>query len=238
LHRGGPSPMNLSMKKPAPVDSLAVVVVEDDDETRESIERSIGHRPGLRLAGSYARGRDALAALLQSAPDVLLVDLGLPDMSGLEIIRFAARHCPRCDVLVLTTFGDEEHVIAALEAGARGYLLKEALVRDIAVEIDELREGGSPLSPVIARQLLKRLNPKAPATDAGTGRPQGDDGSLTPREVEILRTISRGFSYAETADLLGISVLTVHTHLKNVYRKLSVHSMTEAVYEAGQRKLL
>jgi len=108
--------MNLSMKKPAPVDSLAVVVVEDDDETRESIERSIGHRPGLRLAGSYARGRDALAALLQSAPDVLLVTWACPTCPGSRSSASPHGHCPRCDVLVLTTFGDEEHVIAALEA--------------------------------------------------------------------------------------------------------------------------
>jgi DNA-binding NarL/FixJ family response regulator len=148
-------------------------------------------------------------------------------MPGLEIVkRVAAKH-PACDILVVTVFGDEESVIGAFEAGARGYLLKGALEHDIAEDIRHLRSGGSPLSPVIARQVLKRLVP-----------PQQPSALLTPRESEILNTIARGFTYAETASLLHLSVQTVHTHLKNIYKKLAVHSKTEAVYEADRRRLL
>ncbi|MFN7086362.1 MAG: response regulator [Burkholderiales bacterium] len=217
--------------------TLSVAIVEDNDDTRAQLAASVAARPELRLVAQYATGREALAGLAQAAPQVLLVDLGLPDISGLEVIRRVATHHPRCDVLVVSVFGDEEHVIAALEAGARGFLLKGALNRDIAIDIQELTNGGSPLSPIIARQVLKRLRPVPPATADKPDEAADSESALTSRETEILRTIARGFSYAETAELLAISTQTVHTHLKRIYRKLAVHSKTEAVFEAEQRKL-
>lgn len=220
-----------------PRETLSVAVVEDDEETRAQLAASISARPELRLVGQFATGREAIAGLAQAAPDVLLVDLGLPDISGLDVIRHAAAHQPGCDVLVLSVFGDEQHVIAALEAGAGGFLLKEARNRDITIDIRELRNGGSPLSPIIARQVLKRLHAAAQSASAKPVEPINGEEALTARETEILRTIARGFSYAETGDLLGVSTQTVHTHLKRVYRKLAVHSKTEAVFEAEQRKL-
>ena len=217
---------------------LSVAIVEDEDETRAWLAASVAAHPELQLAAEYASGREALAGLAQAAPDVLLVDLGLQDISGLEVIGFVAARYPDCNILVVSIFGDEEHVLPALEAGARGFLLKGALTRDITLDIRELSNGGSPLSPIIARQVLKRLRPAADATaDAANDGADAKD-TLTSREVEILRMIARGFSYAETAELLGISVQTVHTHLKRIYRKLAVHSKTEAVFEADQRKLL
>jgi len=218
--------------------TLSVVIVEDDEDTRAQMATSVAVHAGLRLTAQYASGREALAGLAQAAPDVLLVDLGLPDVSGLEVIRFVAEHHPGCDILVVSVFGDEEHVIAALEAGARGFLLKGALSRDITFDIQELRNGGSPLSPIIARQVLKRLRPATGVAPENQVEAADIEDALTSREIEILRMISRGFSYAETAELLGISTQTVHTHLKRVYRKLAVHSKTEAVFEAEQRKLL
>lgn len=220
-----------------PRETLSVAVVEDDEETRAQLAASISARPELRLVGQFATGREAIAGLAQAAPDVLLVDLGLPDVSGLDVIRHAAAHQPGCDVLVLSVFGDEQHVIAALEAGAGGFLLKGARNRDITIDIRELRNGGSPLSPIIARQVLKRLHAAAQSASAKPVEPISGEEALTARETEILRTIARGFSYAETGDLLGVSTQTVHTHLKRVYRKLAVHSKTEAVFEAEQRKL-
>jgi len=206
---------------------VTVALVEDDDEARRRLVVSIRSDDSLQLAGEYATGAEALAGLEQRLPDVFLVDLGLPDIPGLEVVkRIAATH-PTCDILVITIFGDEESVIGALEAGARGYLLKGALEHDIAEDIRHLRSGGSPLSPVIARQVLKRLVP-----------PPQPGAQLTPRESEILNAIARGFTYAETASLLHLSVQTVHTHLKNIYKKLAVHSKTEAVYEADRRRLL
>lgn len=209
---------------------VKIALVEDDDDARKRLVASISSDASLRLVGEYATGADALAGLAVSAPDVFLVDLGLPDMPGLNVVRHIATRYPSCDILVVTVFGDEESIIGALEAGARGYILKGALEHDIAEDIRHLRSGGSPLSPVIARQVLKRLVP-------GRSAP-GPDGLLTRRESEILNAIARGFSYAETAGLLHISVQTVHSHLKNIYKKLAVHSKTEAVFEADRRRLL
>ena len=211
-----------------------VALVEDDPEARARIAESIRQHDSLQLIAQYETGSDALAGLDAGAPDVLLVDLGLPDVSGLDVVRYASRRYPECDILVISIFGDEANVLAALEAGARGYLLKGSLQRDIAFDIQDLRNGGSPLSPVIARQVLKRL--RAPGSER---KPETDEETvLTAREAEILNAISRGFSYAETAGMLGISVGTVHTFLKRIYRKLAVHSKTEAVAFAFQKRLI
>jgi DNA-binding NarL/FixJ family response regulator len=218
----------------APVTSVALV--EDDRATRERLASSVRAQSSLELIAEYANGAEALAGLQTRAPDVLLVDLGLPDMSGLELIRFSAERYPECDILVISIFGDEANVLAALEAGARGYLLKGSLQHDIAFDIRDIRNGGSPLSPVIARQMLKRLRiaKRAPPAD----KPEAEETVLTAREGEILNAISRGFSYAETAQMLGVSVGTVHSFLKRIYRKLAVHSKTEAVFEASRLGLI
>jgi DNA-binding NarL/FixJ family response regulator len=213
-----------------------VAMVEDDRDTRARLAASISAQGSLRLVAEYATGTEALAGLDSSAPDVLLVDLGLPDISGLDVVRFAAGRHPDCDILVISIFGDEANVLAALEAGARGYLLKGSLQHDIALDIQDIRNGGSPLSPVIARQVLKRL--QAPGRESPTKAEAEDETTLTAREGEILNAISRGFSYAETAEMLGISVGTVHTFLKRIYRKLAVHSKTEAVFEASRLGLI
>jgi DNA-binding NarL/FixJ family response regulator len=215
--------------------ATSVALVEDDRATRERLASSVRAQSSLELVGEYTSGAEALAGLAARAPDVLLVDLGLPDMSGLDLIRFAAGRYPDCDILVISIFGDEANVLAALEAGARGYLLKGSLQHDIAFDIQDIRNGGSPLSPIIARQVLKRL--QAPG-DASARKPDEDETNLTAREGEILNAISRGFSYAETAQMLGISVGTVHTFLKRIYRKLAVHSKTEAVFEANRLGLI
>src|SRR5262249_42107303 len=154
---------------------------------------SVRAHSALELVAEYRSGAEALAGLAARAPDVLLVDLGLPDISGLDLIRFAAERYPQCDILVISIFGDEANVLAALEAGARGYLLKGSLQHDIAFDIREIRNGGSPLSPVIARQMLKRL--RIPKHDASAQTPD-EETMLTAREGEILNAISRGFSYA------------------------------------------
>jgi DNA-binding NarL/FixJ family response regulator len=212
-----------------------VVVVEDDVETRARLRASIASSGFLEIAGEHATGGEALAALSGSAPDVLLVDLGLPDMSGLELVRFVAGRHPACEILVISIFGDETNVLAALEAGAGGYLLKGAAARDITFDIRDILSGGSPLSPIIARRVLSRL--QASRRD-GPPAKAAEESGLTPREREILNTIARGFSYAETAELLGVSLATVHTHLKSTYRKLAVHSKTEAVFEANRLGLI
>jgi DNA-binding NarL/FixJ family response regulator len=213
-----------------------VAMIEDDADTSASLAASIRAQDWLELTATYRSGAEALIGLTAHAPDVLLVDLGLPDMSGLDIIRFVTARYPQCDVLVISMFGDEANVLAALEAGASGYLLKGLLTRDVTADIRDLLSGGSPLSPVIARQVLKRL--KGPPAIATRPPPLAGDATLSPRETEILNAISRGFSYAEVAEVLHITVATVHTHLKRIYGKLAVHSKTEAVFEASRLGLL
>lgn len=215
-----------------------VALVEDDPDGRARLRASICAQEWLQLSAEYTNGAEAISGLAASAPDVLLVDLGLPDMPGLDVVRFVAGRYPECDILVITIFGDEANVLAALEAGARGYLLKGSLQRDIVFDIQDIRNGGSPLSPVIARQVLKRLQgPRVSGVEARAADAD-DETVLTVRESEILNAISRGFSYAETAAMLGVSTGTVHTYLKRIYRKLAVHSKTEAVFEASRLGLI
>ncbi|HEY5638175.1 MAG TPA: response regulator transcription factor [Burkholderiales bacterium] len=212
-----------------PARPIRVAVVEDDAATRARIVQSLAADAEIRVAGEYATGGAALTGIATSPPDVLLVDLGLPDMPGLDLIRIVAHQFRDCDLLVFTAFGDEAHVLACLEAGARGYLLKGNLSHDIGLDVRDLKAGGSPLSPLIARHLLKRMEPPAP---------KSEDAALSPREREILNAISRGYTYAEVGKLHGISAATVHTHLRRIYRKLEVRSKTEAIFEANRMGLL
>lgn len=213
---------------------IRVAIVEDDEDTRARISQSVRANAELELVGEYRNAGGALHGIAERLPDVLLVDLGLPDIPGLELIKACAMQYPSCDVLVFTAFGDEAHVLAALQAGARGYLLKGSLSRDIGFDIRDIKAGGSPLSPLIARHLLARLG----AGKLAVTESRSEDALLSPRETEILNAISRGYTYAEVAKLMGVSTATVHTHLKRVYRKLSVNSKTEAIFEASKMGLL
>ncbi len=147
---------------------LSVLLVEDDAQFRDAFVREFSAVDDMRLSATCATGGEALRWLAQAAPDVLLADLGLPDVDGLEVIRDCARRHPGCEIMVITVFGDERHVMEALEAGATGYLLKEALPRDFLEPIRALRAGGSPLSPIIARRLLEKM--VAPATPVVAAR--------------------------------------------------------------------
>ncbi len=216
--------------------STSVLIVEDEPEFLRRFSEAVLADAGLRLLGAVSTGAAGRALLDAQPPDVMLVDLGLPDMDGVELIRHAARHHPGCDALVVTMFADEHHVMTSLEAGATGYLLKDASVERIAAAIHELRAGGSPISPGIARRVLQRFRvaPVAPVPP-----PQAAPASpLSERETEILRLVAKGFSFDTVGEVLCISPHTVVTHVKKIYRKLAVHSRGEAVYEASQMGLL
>ena len=213
---------------------IRTAIVEDDPASRKTIVALLQADPNYAVVAEFAEGNAAIAALSHMALDIVLVDLGLPDISGIEVIRKLKALRPECNVLVITTFGDEKTVTAALEAGADGYLLKATALEELKRDIGALRDGGSPLSPMIARKLLNRLQAKA----ADDKPENGGETALTRREHEILEMIAKGFSYAETSKICGISSATVHSHLKSVYRKLEVHSKTEAVYEARRRRLI
>jgi len=176
--------------------------------------------------------------LAEPAVDVLVVDLGLPDGSGIEVIGEAHARWPGCAIMVATTFADERHVISSIEAGASGYLLKDSPLPTIAQDIRVLHAGGSPISPRIARQVLMRFRPdEKPAEQVETAERPGVP-SLSEREKETLQLITRGFSFEEIAELMGVSRNTVLTFVRRIYAKLEVRSKTEAVFEARAYGLL
>lgn len=229
-----------------------VVVVEDNHDTRNFLSACVqGHRQ-LSLAASFGTLAPARAWFELMEADLLLVDLGLPDGSGLDLMREVRQRWPRCDMLVVSMFGDEDNVVASIEAGAVGYVHKDDDAADIAETLLAVKQGASPISPMIARHLLRRMQPGArpqaerapampvaepvPPYGAAAGEPASV--SLTPREQEVLEFIARGFSYAEIARQQGITVHTVQTYIKKLYGKLAVHSRSEAVYEANRRGLL
>lgn len=212
------------------MDPISVLIVEDDERFREAFAAVVAGAADLRLVGTAADLPQGLLLLRELKPQVLLVDLGLPSGSGIELIRYAHVHLPQTDVMVVSVFGDEPHVMASLEAGATGYLLKDTQPADLAEQVRTLRAGGSPISPVIARQLLLRLAP-----EAGPSPSAADEALLSPQERQVLTLSAKGFSFEEIARMLGVSRHTVMTYVKRSYRKLQVHSKTEAIYEA--RKL-
>jgi DNA-binding NarL/FixJ family response regulator len=214
--------------------AIEVMIVEDDPAFFNRFCRIVTLNPDFKLFAAVRNGASARDCLARGAPDVLLVDLGLPDMNGIHVIREAAQRYPDIDIMVISVFGDEEHVLASIEAGATGYLLKDSVPEEFSDVIKQMRAGGSPISPVIARQLLKKLRPGHDATLA----PMHDPPALSMRETEVLCLLAKGFSFGEIARMLEISPHTVTTYVKKIYRKLAVHSRGEAVYEASKMGLL
>jgi DNA-binding NarL/FixJ family response regulator len=219
---------------PPPQPLIRVLIVEDEPELMRRFSQAVLNDQSLSLVAAVSTGTAALAVLSTTSPDVILLDLGLPDMRGIDVITQLARHQQQCDVLVVTMFGDDQHVFEALEAGATGYLLKDSGLERIAASIHELRDGGSPISPSIARRVLARLRTGPGASPAQAGTPC----ALTPREIELLKLTAKGLSFDSIGELLEISPHTVVAHVKKIYRKLAVHSRGEAVYEATQLGLL
>lgn len=218
--------------------SWRVLVVDDDTEVRAFVAQSVAACPGLELVASLGNVADARDWLMQDhhLVDVLLTDLGLPDGSGLELIRLASRRNPPCEALVISVFGDDDHVLASIEAGALGYLHKDETPANIAQTILDMKRGASPISPMVARRVLAKYRRLHQPTPLATE--QAPEVLLTAREKEVLELFARGFSYAEIARLQELSVHTVRSHVKTLYTKLAVHSKNEAVYEATQMGLL
>lgn len=214
-----------------------VVLLEDDADMRRYFEYCVRNDPALELAASFGLLTPARAWFDQHRADVLLTDLALPDGHGLDLLAQVVRTQPACDVLVVSVFGDEDTVLACVEAGAVGYIQKDDTPANVAQTIADVKQGASPISPMIARKLLARLHQQgtrgaAPALQAAPG------ALLTPRETEVLELIARGYSYAEIARLQAVTKHTVQGHIKNLYSKLAVHSRGEAVFEASRMGLL
>ena len=214
-----------------------VVLLEDDTDTRTFFEACVVAHPRLMLAASFATLAAARAWFEANTADVLLTDLSLPDGHRLALIRDVARQQPACEILVVSVFGDEESVLACVEAGAVGYIHKDSRPADVAQVILDVKHGASPISPMIARKLLERLR-RAPSAAAAVTPRDPDIAALTPRESDVLELVARGYAYAEIARLQGVSMHTVQSHIKNLYAKLAVHSRSEAVFEASHMGLL
>ncbi len=222
--------------------NFSVLVVEDQARFRDAFARSLAGVADIKLLGLAHDLPQGRLMFDECPPDVLLVDLDLPGGSGIHLIRHAAQTHPECDVMVITVFGDEQHVLASIAAGASGYLLKDSLALDLPEQLRTLRSGGSPISPIIARSLLNRLAPLAhsPATSLGAsparaplGGPAGEDAvALSEQESRVLTLAAKGFTFDEIAGFMGVSPHTVMTYVKRVYRKLHVRSKVEAIYEA------
>lgn len=210
-----------------------VMIVEDEPRTRERLASIIDDHPDLRLlgqVGSLAEARDALARQL---PEVILLDLGLPDGSGLDLLDELGERRANIGVLVISVLGDESSVLRAIERGAGGYLLKDADDAAVVAAINQLLAGGAPLSPSIAVHLMRRLQAPPRASSA-----QLQEIGLTTRELELLKLIAKGLSYDEVGQLMGLKYNTITSYAKELYRKLQVHSRAEAVFEAQQLGLV
>jgi len=222
--------------------SIRVALVEDDADFQWALTAAIAEAPGMMLAGVASTRAEGLRLLKQAPADVLLVDLGLPDGSGIDVIRAAQAEWPDCAIMVNTVFGDEAHVMRAINAGASGYLLKDSAPEEMVAEIRSLHDGGSPISPRIARQILTRFREPAtttlalpPAARRDSGKPHA---ALSAREREVLEYISKGFTADEIAGLIAVSRNTVPTYVRRIYKKLEVSSKAEALHEARVSGLL
>jgi DNA-binding NarL/FixJ family response regulator len=224
-------------------DQISIIIVEDEPEFRRRFAQIIDSEPTMRLAGVSANKREAQTLIDREDFDVMLIDLGLPDGTGIDLIRNVSQRKPDVDIMVVTVFGDEQHVVSSIEAGATGYILKDSTPADVISCIRLLRAGGSPVSPVVARSVLRAIRSRMGGTTTNTASTptratNAENNPLSARETEILQLLAKGMSFNEIGEILGISPHTVTAHIKKIYRKLAVHSRGEAVYEASQMGLL
>jgi DNA-binding NarL/FixJ family response regulator len=226
-HDAGVSWRTVSEQPPhAPI---TVVIIEDQKRAREGLASLVDGTAGFRVLGSYDSVEEALARM-REPPDVVLSDIGLPGMSGIKGLSHIKERFPRAQVLILTVFADDDHVFEAICAGAAGYLLKDTRPARLIDSLREVRDGGSPMSPDIARRVVTMFQKFAP--------PKGSSAELSPREIDVLRRMAEGDSYKTAADALDISLDTVRFHIRAIYEKLHVHSKSEAVLKAFRTGLL
>ena len=222
----------ISSAEETPAKDISILLVEDDPPTNWRLKDAL-EKSGFDVAAAMTLA-EARASLQVRKPRVLLTDLQLPDGHGVELIRETRTRLPDTEIMVISILGDEESVISAITVGATGYILKDAFPTDIAATVRELVAGHSPISASIARFIVRRTQVSAEPPPGA----QLNTTKLTPREIDILWGIAKGFSYAEIASHLGMSKQTVPGHIKSIYRKLEVHTRGEAVFEALQQGLI
>lgn len=206
---------------------LKVAIVEDDPRWRASLESLLRETDGMECVGSYATGEDAVKELPKRHSQVVLMDINLPGMSGVECLRQLRGQLPSLQVVILTVYDDSDRIFHALQMGANGYLLKRASADEILQAIRDVHGGGAPMSAYIARKVVQSFQHQSPAAKP--------DELLSKRESEVLGYVSRGYSDKEVAEALGLTSATVRSYLKTIYSKLHVHSRTQAILKAGKQ---
>jgi len=201
--------------------AITVSIVEDNDQLRGTLARVIGRAEGFRCVSQYANAEDALKGLAQVRPEVVLMDINLPGMNGVECVRRLKQMLPQTQMVMLTVYEDTDNILNALAAGAAGYLLKRTKSAELLEAIREVNRGGSPMTTHIARKVTQSFQKAGLSTHPTE--------NLSQREQEVLDCLSQGFLYKEIAEKLGISYETVHTYIRRIYEKLQVRTRTEAV---------
>lgn len=217
------------LKRPT-TEPIHVAIVEDDRVLRDGLAMLINGTPGYACTGTYRSVEDALRSIANPAPDVMLLDIQLPGMTGSEGVRVLQEKFPRLEIIMLTVLAEQEKVFESICNGACGYLLKETPPVKLLDAIREAHAGGAPMSPEIARKVVKLFQQ--------TGPPEKFEEQLTPQELRLLKLLVQGYSYQRSADHLHISLNTVRDHVREIYRKLHVHSKSEAVSKALRNRLV
>lgn len=201
---------------------ITIAIVEDNDQLRGTLARVLNRTEDFQCVSQFGNAEDALRALPQEKPSVVLMDINLPGMNGVECVRQLKQLCPETQVIMLTVYEDTDNIFNALAAGATGYLLKRTPRAELIEAIRDVLKGGSPMTTHIARKVVQSFQrPIAAATQPAE--------ELSPREKEFLDCLAQGFLYKEIADKLGIGYETVHTYIRRIYEKLQVRTRTEAV---------
>jgi DNA-binding NarL/FixJ family response regulator len=200
---------------------IRVAIVDDDDGVRTKLGRAVARFGGCACVALFASGEEARAGMAAAAPDVVLMDINLPGMSGIECVRSLKAAYPAIEFIMLTVYEDTESVFNALAAGASGYLLKLATRQELLEAIQRVHAGGSPMTSHIARKVVQSFRQPAPVATA--------TANLSPREQQVLEYLAKGFLYKEISTALDISYDTVHNHIRHIYEKLHVRSRTQAV---------
>lgn len=211
-------------------DIIKTAVVEDMRNIREGLTMLLNFTEGFRCTGSYRTMEEAIPRIKHETPDVLLSDIGLPGMNGIEGIKILKQQFPQMTVLMLTVYDDDERIFDALCAGASGYLLKRTSPSKIIENIREAVSGGAPMSPEVAARVIKLFREVRP--------PERVDYDLTPHETRLLKLLVEGYNYTTAAEELRVSYNTIKFHMRHIYEKLQVHSKSEAVAKALQNRLV
>ena len=209
---------------------ISVSIVEDNDKLRGTLAKVIGRAEGFRFASDYGSAEDALAGLPKVKPDVVLMDINLPGMNGVECVRQLKVLLPATQIMMLTVYEDTENIFNALAAGASGYMLKRTPVKELIEAIHEVKRGGSPMTTHIARKVVLSFQ-----KTSGQKQAANELSELSEREQQVLDLLAQGLIYKEIADKLEISYETVHTYIRRIYEKLQVRTRTEAVAKFLQR---